>query len=146
MNKPAVLAAFLLVACSGQSASPEIEIADAWARAPVAGQKPAAVYLKIQNRGGPDRLLAVSSPAGTASIHSATSENGVVRMRAADALEIPANSTVALEPGSTHVMISGLNQPPQAGQGVSLELEFARSGKRQVMASVRSAGTSRAGM
>jgi len=137
----AAIAALLLVACSGQSAPPAIEIEDGWVRAAAAGQSTTAAYVTISNRGGADRLIGVSSPAGTASVHTATIENGVVRMRSARVLEIPAGSTVSLEPGGTHVMISGLNRPLEVGQSVSLELAFARSGKRQVMAAVRPAGT-----
>lgn len=140
MKKPAPLAALLLFACGAESAPPAIEIRDAWARATVAGQNSAAVYVTIRNRGGSDRLLRVSSPVGSASLHSSTIDNGIVRMRAAADLEIPARSTVALEPGGTHVMISGLNRPLGPGQGVPLELGFARSGNRQVMAALRAAG------
>lgn len=136
----AALAAFLLAACSGQPAPPAIEVEDSWVRGTAAGQSMTAAYMTISNRGGPDRLIGVASPAGTASIHSTTTENGVVRMRPAGDVEIPAGSTVSLEPGGIHVMISGLNRPLEVGQSVPLELAFSRSGKRQVMAAVRPAG------
>jgi periplasmic copper chaperone A len=141
VNKAAALAAFLLAACSGQPAPPAIEVDNAWVRATPAGQSATAAYVTISNRGGTDRLIGVSSSVGTASVHSTTTENGVVRMRPAGDLEIPAGSTVSLEPGGTHVMISGLKRPLKVGQSVALELAFARSGKRQVMAAVRPAGT-----
>lgn len=141
MNKAAALAAFLLAACSGQPAPPAIEVEDAWVRATAAGQSTTAAYVTISNRGGMDRLVGVASPAGTASVHTTTSQDGVVRMRSAGDLEIPAGSTVSLEPGGIHVMISGLNRPLEVGQSVALEFAFARSGKRQVMAAVRPAGT-----
>jgi len=60
-------------------------------------------------------------------------------MRAAADLEIPSRSTVEFEPRGTHVMISGLKRPLEVGQGVPIELGFARSGSRQVMAVVRPA-------
>lgn len=135
------MALLLLVACSGQPTPPALEIEDAWVRATAAGQPTAAAYLTISNRGGADRLIRVSSPVGTASVHTTTTDNGVVRMRAAGHVEIPAGSTVTLEPGGTHVMISHLNRPLEVGQSVPLELAFARLGKRQVMAAVRAPGT-----
>lgn len=141
MNKAAALAAFLLAACSGQPAPPAIEVENAWVRATAAGQSTTAAYVTISNRGGTDRLIGVTSPAGTASVHTTTTENGVARMRAARDVEIPAGSTVSLEPGGTHVMMSGLKRPLEVGQSVPLELAFARSGKRQIMAAVRPAGT-----
>lgn len=141
LNKAAVLAAFLLSACSGQPAPPAIHVEDAWVRATAAGHSATAAYVTISNRGGRDRLAGVASPAGTASVHTTMTENGVVRMRAAGDVEIPAGSTVSLEPGGSHAMISGLNRPLDVGQSVPLELAFARSGKLQVMAAVRPAGT-----
>lgn len=145
MKKPAALAALLLLACGSDPAPPAIEVQDAWARAPLPGQSSSAVYATIRNSGGSDRLLRVSSPVGTASLHSTTNDSGIVRMRAAADLEIPSRSTVELEPGGTHVMISGLNRPLEVGQGVRIELGFARSGNRQVMAVVRPAKTDGAG-
>lgn len=139
MKKPAALAALLLLACGSDSAPPEIEVEDAWARATLAGQSSSAVYVTIRNRGGSDRLLRVSSPVGTASLHSTATDSGIVRMRAVADLEIPSRSTVELQPGGTHVMISGLNRPLEVGQGVPVELGFARSGNRRVMAVVRPA-------
>ena len=138
----AAIFALLLVACSGQSAPPPaIDVEDAWVRATAAGQSTTAAYVTISNRGGTDRLIGVSSPVGTASVHTTTTDNGVVRMRSVGDLEIPSGSTVSLEPGGTHVMISRLNRPLEVGQSVALELAFARSGKRQVMAAVRPPGT-----
>lgn len=137
----AAIAALLLVACNGQSSPPAIDIEDGWVRATAAGQSATAAYLTISNSGGTDRLIGASSPAGAASVHTATIDKGVVRMRPAGDVEIPAGSTVVLEPGGIHVMISRLNRPLEAGQSVALELAFARSGKRQVMAAVRPAGT-----
>jgi periplasmic copper chaperone A len=141
VNKAAALAAFLLATCSGQPAPPAIEVDNAWVRATAAGQSATAAYVTISNGGGADRLIGVSSAVGTASVHRATTEDGVARMRAEADLEIPAGSTVSLEPGGLHVMISGLNRPLEVGQSVALEFAFARSGKRQVMAAVRPTGT-----
>lgn len=141
MKNGAALAALLLVACHSESAPPAIQVADAWARATVVGQRSTAAYLTITNSGGEDRLVEVSSPLGSASVHSTTTDGGVMRMRAVEELEIPAHSTVALKPGATHVMVSGLNRPLEVGQGVVLELSFERSGRRRVTATVRPAGS-----
>jgi copper(I)-binding protein len=101
------------------------------------GQSATAAYFTIANTGGADRLVAVSSPAGQASLHSTSMDGGVMRMRRLDALDIPANSTVELKPGAIHVMITGLRRPPGAGQQLPLQLEFDRSGERAVIATVR---------
>lgn len=49
-------------------------------------------------------------------------EDGVMKMRAVDALALPAGQPVALKPGSYHVMLMGLQRPIQAGETVPLTL------------------------
>lgn len=98
-----------------------------------------AAYFSVANSGGADRLLSVSTPVGDATLHSTAMDNGVMRMRPLDGLDVPANSTVALKPGGTHVMIMGLKQPLAAGSIFPMELKFETSGLRQVKVTVRSA-------
>jgi copper(I)-binding protein len=146
MIKPALLFAVLLLAsCKPASAPPAISVDGVWARATVPGQSGSAAYFTIRNAGGEDKLLTVSSPRADASLHSTTMDNGVMRMRPLQALDIPAKGTVELKPGGTHVMLMGLRQPLQAGASLELDLEFQKSGERKVMAEVRPA-SSGAGM
>ena len=139
MRKGAVLAALLLASCNAERRAPQIAIEDAWARATVAQQPSSAAYFTIVNSGGDDRLVSVSSPAAEASLHSTTMDQGVMRMRPLDALDVPANAAVKLEPGATHVMLTGLDRPLQAGATIPLQLRFERSGERQVELGVLSA-------
>lgn len=134
----AALAVLLLLAsCGGEGPQPAIAVEDAWARATAPGRTSSAAYFTIANTGGRDRLLSVSSPAGAVSLHSTSMDGGVMRMRPLDALEIPADSTVELAPGGTHVMIAGLSEPLAAGSALPLDLTFERSGERRVNAEVR---------
>jgi copper(I)-binding protein len=139
VKKSAALAALLLVSCNVQDKPPAVAIQDAWTRATVPGQGSAAVFFTITNGGGTDRLVSVSSSAGEASIHSTSMEGGVMRMRPVQSVQVPANSTVVLEPGRTHVMVTGLKQPLSEGTALLLELGFERSGPKRVNAAVRSA-------
>lgn len=141
----AIAGALLLSSCSA-SRQPDISVDNAWARATAPGQSSAAVYLTIVNKGGEDRLLKAFSRAGDASIHSTSMAGGVMRMRALDSVAIPANSTVALEPGGTHIMITGLMRVLAAGQSVELNLAFERSGQRSVRVNVVPAGAGGAAM
>lgn len=138
MRISAAIAALLLASCSAESPPPAISIDSAWARTTAPGQTSTAVYLTIANSGGSDRLVAVSSPAGQASLHSTSMEGGVMRMRHLDALDIPAESSVELKPGATHVMIIGLGEALEEGRQLPLDLQFERSGERAVAAAVRS--------
>ena len=137
LKPSAAFAALLLASCGGAGPVPSITIDEPWARASAPGRTSTAAYFEIANAGGEDRLLSVSSPAGEGSLHSTSTADGVMRMRAVEALDIPAEATVRLEPGGTHVMVTGLKQPLDAGSTLQLDLTFERAGERRVNASVR---------
>ena len=132
--------ALLLASCKPASAPPAVSVDGAWARATVPGQMGSAAYFTIRNAGGPDKLLSVTSPAADASLHSTSMDNGVMRMRPLQALDVPEKGTVELKPGGTHVMLMGLKQPLQAGLALELDLKFEKSGERKVSAQVRPTG------
>ncbi len=71
-----------------------------------------------------------------AMIHSTETADGVSRMRMAGNLTIPAGATVALSPGGTHVMLSGLKGPLVAGQPIAIDFRFDRAGMRRVAVTV----------
>jgi copper(I)-binding protein len=139
MKYALLFATLLLASCKPASAPPAVSVDGAWARATVTGQSGSAAYFTIHNAGGEDNLLTVSSPGADASLHSTSMDNGVMRMRPLEALDIPANGTVELKPGGTHVMLMELKQPLQAGAALELDLKFEKSGERKVMAEVRPA-------
>lgn len=127
------IVALLIAACS-PAAPPNIKVNDAWARATAPGQTATAAYLTIANNGaGEDRLLAVATSAGTATLHASSTSDGVARMRPlADGLPVPPHSTVKLEPAGAHVMLTGLGRPLGAEDTIPLTLRFERSGAIQV--------------
>jgi len=137
------LAALLLVSCVPKKTEPpQISISGAWSRATVAGQSTAAVYLTIANKGGgDDKLLNASTPIGQATLHSSTMDGGVMRMRSLEGLDIPAQSTVQLKSGGTHIMVAGVKQPLIGGSSFPLALHFDRSGDRRINVDVRPAST-----
>ena len=131
----------LVVALAGcDSASPRIEVGDAWARATAPGQAGGAIYATIVNDGGADELVGVSTGAGSAMLHSNESVDGVARMRMMAKLPIPAGSRVALAPGAVHVMLGGLKAPLAAGTRFPATFQFAKAGPRSVEVAVVAAG------
>ena len=107
-----------------------LAVSAGWVRAaPAAGNS--AAYMIIRNDGpAPDRLLAALTPAAaTVEIHRTEMEGGVARMvHQAEGLELPAGSTVALEPGGLHVMLMDLVADLEDGQTILLTLQFEQSG------------------
>jgi copper(I)-binding protein len=141
------LAVLLLLSCAPKkNEPPQISISGAWSRATVTGQASAAAYLTIMNRGGDDKLLKVSTPIGHATLHSTTMDNGVMRMRPLEEVDVPARSNVEFKPGGMHIMIMGVKQPLGAGSSFPLTLQFDRSGERRVMVAVRPATSTGGGM
>lgn len=139
MKQALLFAALLLASCKPASSPPAVSIDNAWARATVPGQMGSAAYFTIHNSGGQDRLMSVASPAADASLHSTSMDNGVMRMRPLRALDIPANGSVELKPGGTHVMLMGLKAPLAAGSAIRLDLKFEHSPDKLVTATVRPA-------
>lgn len=146
MRKYAAAAALLLAACNQVDKAPALAIDGAWARATLPGQSSSAAYFTITNNGGPDVLLAVSSPAGDASLHSTSMANGVMKMRAAQSVDVPADGKLELKPGGMHVMVMGLKQPLVAGSSTPIDLKFEKSGEIHVVAEVKAGGSDGAGM
>jgi periplasmic copper chaperone A len=97
-----------------------------------------ALYLTVENRGGDaDALMAVESQAADrAEIHEQAHVDGAVVMREVEAVDIPGDAVVHLEPGGYHIMLMGLRGPLQAGDTVHAELRFRRAGALRVRALV----------
>lgn len=136
----------LLAACSEPAPPlvqvPILEFQDAWARASAPGQTNGAMYVNIVNTGGADRLLGVTaSRAALATVHATETLDGVARMRMVQALPIPAKATVALSPGGTHVMLSGMTAPLVIGERVELALRFEKAGTKTVAVVVNAPAT-----
>ena len=129
------IASLLLLASCGRGGTPDIQVADAWARQTVAGQSGTAAYVTIANRGsGDDRLTGVSAPPPvTATLHETSITGGISRMRPlGNGVEIEAGKSVALKPGAAHIMISGLTAALRPGDALKLTLRFERSGDKAV--------------
>lgn len=63
--------------------------------------------------------------------------SGMMTMRQVDKIEIPANETVALEPGGLHIMLLDMQKTLAVGDTVEVTLEFANAGEVTATAEVR---------
>lgn len=92
--------------------------------------KTAAIYMVLMNHGTEtDVLQSVStSAADKATAHQTTEENGVMKMREVEGLEVKPHETVTFAPGGYHVMLVGLKAPLKAGDSFSLVLSFKLAG------------------
>ncbi len=139
-KKLALLAALLLVAGAAAAQTGSVEVRDAWARATRGKAEIGAAYLTLESP-IPDRLTGLSTPAAnTAQLHNSTMEGGIMKMRTLAGLDLPAGQPIKLEPGATHIMLLGLNEPLRPGQSFPLTLQFEKAGTREVTVSVEKAG------
>jgi len=139
----ALVIAFAGPAFAQATATSTITIQQPWARATPAGAQTGAVYMTLDNKAStPDRLTGASSDvAAKIQIHEMKVENGVMKMRElAGGLSIPAGGSVALKPGSYHVMLIGLKKPLTAGEQFPLTLTFEKAGSISVTVPVQARG------
>lgn len=111
---------------------------DAFVRA--TPMKISAGYVMIDNpHAQSDRLVGAKALwAQKIELHDVTqNDQGVLEMRAVDALAVPAKGTLALRPGGQHLMIYGLKQKLDVGQIKSITLCFEKAGDVVVPFAVR---------
>ncbi len=98
-----------------------------------------AMYLTISNSGGaPDRLLkVVGDIAKSIELHTVIKNGDVMQMRPVEAVDVPANGSVELKPGSFHVMLIGLNRDLKLGDTFEMTLQFEKAGPIKVQAVVK---------
>jgi periplasmic copper chaperone A len=140
MKRMLFIPSLALLAACGQGGTANIEVSDAWAR-PTRGDAPGAVYVTIENKGGKDdRLVSVMTDhAAMAMVHQTEMSNGVARMRMAGEINVPAESSIKMVPGGTHIMLEGLRTPLHKGDSFPLVLKFRESGEEKVSVRVADA-------
>jgi len=83
-----------------------------------------AGFMQLENRGdGPITLIRGESDRfGRVEIHSMRMDDGIMRMRKLDALEIPAGERIELGPGGLHLMLMEPTGRFKPGDRFELEL------------------------
>ncbi len=101
---------------------------DAWVRATVPGQKATGLFLQLTSP-TPARLVGGQTPAAASlEVHEMRMADGVMRMRALPALDLPAGQPVALKPGNVHIMLMGLPAPVKVGDTLPVTLTIEHPG------------------
>lgn len=114
-----------------------LKVVQPWARATVT--QTGGAYLTIDNAGAADRLVKVETPIATAELHNHIMDGGVMKMRAVDAIPLPAGRT-SLAPGGYHIMLIGLKAPLKEGASFPLKLTFEKAGTVEVTVRVDKPG------
>jgi len=129
------IASILISACSKQDS---IEIKNQWARASNDGQDVSAAYMTIVSNEDTSLITIDSDVADVIEIHSMSMENGVMKMRMLDTLDLTAGKPTKLSPGGFHLMLFDLKKPLTAGKEAHFTLHFKNKAGQEKTISVTS--------
>ncbi len=128
MNKH--LFALIASIALASTAIAQTTVTEPWARATVPQQTSGGVYLQLRS---PDaaRLVKATSPAArSVEIHTMEMNGQMMKMREAEAIDLPAGQSV----GNFHIMLMGLKHQLKEGQSVPLSLTIEhKGGKRETV-------------
>jgi copper(I)-binding protein len=112
----------------------DVSVTGAWVRGTVAGQMTTGAFMQLSSPVD-TTLVAVTSPAAKiAEVHEMKMDGGMMKMRAADKIAIPAGKPVELKPGGYHIMLVDLVAPLKDGDSVPLKLTFEdKTGAKQTV-------------
>ena len=107
-------------------------------RATAPGQTVSGAFMTLVNNSETAyALTSVSfSSASTVEIHETSMNEGMMRMRKVSHIDIPANGSAELKPGSYHIMLIGLEKEMKAGTAETLTLTFSDDSQKMVEALV----------
>lgn len=117
----------------------EITTSDAYVRAIPPGTKTTAAFVTITNNNSEDILLksAASNAADAVELHNHVMKDGTMMMRQVEGIEVAAQQSVSLKPGSYHIMLINLKQDLMVGENVEFELNFSDGTQLKIEAPVK---------
>jgi copper(I)-binding protein len=140
--RPSLAAAALLslTFCSALLAADDIKVSEAYARAVPPGSPNSAAFMQIHNADANDHaLVSASSPAAkVVELHTHIHEDGMMKMRKIDSIDLPAGKATHLKPGGLHVMLIDLIKDLNDGDQLQLTLEFDNGSQQQLNLPVKS--------
>lgn len=113
-----------------QTAKP-IKVEQAWIRARLPGQDITAGYLTLTAEQAAQLVGASSTAAGHVELHEMKVDGDVMRMRAVDAIDLPAGQAVELKSGGFHMMLLDLKTPLANNTAAPLVLTFKDANGRE---------------
>ena len=136
---PVFFATILAAPLAFASGADTIMVMDPSVRAVPPGQDQTAAYLTLHNQDKQDHALvkAASPAAKVVELHTVIHENGVMKMRPVEKMEVKAGTRTELKPGGLHIMLIGLKAALKEGDKVSLTLGFEDGSHKAIEAVVK---------
>ncbi|MEO8385239.1 MAG: copper chaperone PCu(A)C [Betaproteobacteria bacterium] len=108
-------------------------ISESWIKTTVPGSAVSAAYMRIKSAIPFKLVKAESTAAGIVEIHDMKMNDGVMEMKALDAIDVPPNKAVELKPGGMHVMLMNVKKPINKGDKIPMTLTFEGANKKPVL-------------
>lgn len=124
---------FLLLAAmfiSVTAHAADVEVKSAWVRGTVPAQMVSGAFMEITSKNGATLVGASTPLVEDAEVHEMRLEGGVMKMRPAPRLPLPAGKTVSLKPGGYHIMLMGLKRQLKPGDTVPITLRIEQANKK----------------
>lgn len=122
------------------NAAEHITVSEPVIRATAPGQSVSGAFMTLVNDSATAHALASVDFEGASAteIHETSMDEGVMRMRKVSHIDIPANGSAELKPGSYHIMLIGLEKAMKAGATETLTLTFSDGSQKTIEARVGS--------
>lgn len=143
LKAPSILtAAAMLGALAGCSEPPPLYVEGGTLRLNPNPAAPSAAYFNIHG-GSEDVVLrdVLTDEAARLEVHESRTENGVASMHRIETIDVPARSTVKLEPGGKHIMLWSLNPQELEDGKVTFTFIFSNGDRILADAEVQQTGT-----
>jgi len=128
----------LLSFSSSADVAEEVVVDQAFARAAIQQQRNSAAFMKITSPVNASAIVYAKSPvADIVELHTHINDNGVMRMRKINQIDLPTNQMVSLQPGGLHIMLLGLNRDLKPGEKVDVKLGFSDGSEKDLSVPVQ---------
>lgn len=106
--------------------SAKIVVENSYARESIPGTSISSAYMTLNNLANNKIrfIAATSAVSDRIEIHQHTLDNGMMRMRQVDAVEISANGAVIFQPSGFHLMLFDLKRALKAEESIIITLHF----------------------
>lgn len=117
--------------------APLVNVQDAWARPSNPGSAVGAAYMTLTSSNNASLIEVKADVSDSVEIHSMSMENGVMKMRMLESLDLSAGQPYKLSPGGFHLMLFDLKKPLRVGDSVNFVLSFKLANKTVIKQNVK---------
>lgn len=128
-----LLSLFLLSFTTQADVAMNVNVEQSYVRSAIQQQRNSAAFMNVTNLGGQGAIVYAKSPvAKIVELHTHINDNGVMRMRKIEQIDLPSDKVIKLQPGGLHIMLLGLTRDLKPGDQVDVTLGF-DDGSEQVL-------------